>query len=235
MLHIVAHMDQIPRARLHDPHRRQRLLKIHVGGVGTLPQAVQHQHVDAADLRQGLLRNRDAVGDVGRAASLRLEEVAVRAGATVLNRQRRHLHVADPKGARDGFEGDHRTVQPQRIRLRGDVREHPVQRLDRLRRGIAVHHLLPVEGVEPAHIVESRHMIHMRMRDHNGVHLGDAQLQTGDPHLRRGVHQKRRLASLHIETRPAPLVAHVGRGAGRTLAADLGNPHARASAEELKR
>ena len=95
--------------------------------------------------------------------------------------------------------------------------------------------MLPVQRVEAAHVVETRHVVHVRVGEDDGVDVHDAEFQTRQTELRRRVHHERRLPGAHIKTRPAAPVAHVGRGASGTPAADLGNAHARAGAEELER
>ena len=132
------------------------------------------------------------------ALPLRLYQIPVRARSAVLHGKRRQLRRADAEGARDRPEVYHRTVQAKRVRLRGDVREQVMHGFHRLGCGVAAQNLLAVQRVEAAHVVEAADVVHVRVREHHRVHLGDVQLQAGQAELRRRVYHERRLPGAHV-------------------------------------
>ena len=62
-----------PAYTLSGGERRKRELQVHVRGMGALAQAIDHHHVNVADLRHGARGNGDAVRYVRDAPPLRLE------------------------------------------------------------------------------------------------------------------------------------------------------------------
>ena len=144
---------------------------------------------------------------------------------------------------------DLRTVQPALSALRADVREDAVHLLLGLAHRVALHNLAnapasaavrpgirriardhrAVQGVEPPDVVKSRDMIHVRMRENDGIHLVDAVLDTRKAHFGRRVNQERRGFRTHVSAAPAALIARICRGADLAFAADLRNPDARSS------
>ena len=131
--------------------------------------------------------------------------------------------------------------------LRADVREYPVHLLLGLAHRVALHDLpdaaagasvrpgirriardhRAVQGVEAPDVVEPRDMIHVRMRENDGIHLVNAVLDARKAHLGRGVDQKRRVFRTHVSAAPAALIARIRRGADLARAADLRHPDAR--------
>ena len=84
-----------------------------------------------------------------------------------------------------------------------------------------------VQGVEAPDVVEPRDMIHMRMRENDGIHLVDAVLDARKAHFWRSVDQERRVFRTHVSAAPAALIARIRRGTDLAFATDLRNPDAR--------
>ena len=187
-----------------------------------------------------------AVAHVGDAGAALGEEVAA-AGEAVLNHEPLDADRADRERL-GGVELDLGTEEPVRAALPADVREDPVHLLDRLLHRVAGHrladdavgqpaveritrlarHLLAVQRVEAAEIVEPGHVVHVRVGEDDRVDLGDPQLHAREPKLGRGVDEERRAVRRRdVRTAtPAP-VARIRGSADGAAAADLRHPDAR--------
>ncbi len=189
------------------------------------------------------------MGKLGRGGR---EQVAA-AGEAVLDGQALDRDVADRERVVVA-ELDHRTEQPMLAALRADVREDAVHRLFRLLHRVARQDLAEaaagapvravrmgvaldpraVQRVEAAHVVEPRDVIHVRVRQHDGVHAIDAVFAAREPHFRRRVDEEADVARPHVGAAAATAVARIGRRADLARAADLRYADARSRPKELE-
>jgi len=71
-------------------------------------------------------------------------------------------------------------------------------------------HLLSVQGVEPAHIVECRHVVHVGMGEHDRVHLRDSVLDAGLAQFDGRIDEERRLFRADMDACTAAAVSWIG-------------------------
>ena len=148
----------------------------------------------------------------GRLGRLGREEIAA-AGEAVFDHEAFDRDAADCEGVVVA-ELDHRAEEPMLAALRADVREDAVHRLLRLLHRIAGHHLAetparapvravvrriardprPVHRVEAADVVKPRDMVHVRVREDDGIDAGDAIAAAGEAHLGRRVDEEAAVA-----------------------------------------
>ena len=144
-------------------------------------------------------------------------------------------------------EHDLRTIEAVRPALRTDVGEDAVHLLLGLAHRMALHDLADapagppvrtrirriagnhrtVQGIEAPDVIETGDMVHMRMREDDGIDLVDAVLDARKAHFGRRVDQERGVSGTHVSAASAAPVAWIHRGADPACAADLRNPDAR--------
>ena len=219
------------------------------------PQAVQNENLDSRNLLHNIVWDVVAVGDVRKALAIFRRENIAAAGEAVLHPEGLDFYASD--GERRGIlhKLHLRAIKAADPPLRRNIRENTAHRRDRLGKRVALHDLanhahcpavcaggggiarndLAVDGVEAADIVERGDVVHVSVRQKDGVHLLHGMLYARLTKLRRSIDEKRRIAGSDISAAAAALIAGVGGCADRAIAPDLRDSYRCPRSKKLER
>ncbi len=206
----------------------ERFRQAEVRGMRTVPQRVEHEHVDAADERPRLVGDPADVGEVGE----RSNPVAVHEPLPVPQRHRDDAAAGDLEGRIDHVEIDLGQAAAGRRLGIEDVRKCPADLVDRLSISVA-RDAAVLDGVEPPHVVETEDMVCVAVCEEHRVHTRQVVPQRLRAQVRRGVDQDARtVRQRHVDRRPRALIVRIGGRAHGARAADHRHAVAGAGAQE---
>ena len=199
--------------------------------VGLVAQGVDDQHGDVRDFRDHGGWNVVAVAEVGgEFPTGPRENVSVDQHLSVRHFGRGQLDVAHGEGT--GYLVRIRThVIAEGVLPVESVVKNPPQIRHGVRGGIDGHGSVG-QFAKSAQVVESGHMVRMRVREDGGVDATQAVPQGLHAQIGRGVDKQDGFFRFHEDGRPQPLVACVVRAADPAVAADERHSLGRPGAEE---
>ena len=202
----------------------------------TVPQCVQHKHVNSKRGLDGIWRHISTVGKVGKQLSPMPGKDKSRGGEFSMRQvDGNHRSLANLEGARDDLRIEPKVVLPW-LRIIEGIPKGPPKTHHRLMRGMNGHRLV-LHLAKTPHVIESHDVIGMSMRDESGIQPGDSLPQALNSEFRSCIDHKMSIRSFHEEGCACPLIAGIHGTANRAMTSDHGNALGRARSEkgELQR
>ena len=225
---IVAHVREKRAPRTNAGRRLKRVADREMRWMRPVSQRVDHQRVEAGYEWPRLVWNRTTVGQVREGANPVSEDRPL----PVHQGDRYKLLVAERKSACQWERHELRETASDGSMPVEDVGEHAPDRPDRF--GIAVTRNGPaLKNIEAAHLVQTKHVIGVRMREQDGVDPPHVERQRLRPQIWPRIHEDTRtVIQLEKNGRPPSSVAGIVRTTGGALASDHGHAVRRACTEK---